>query len=174
MDLAVSFGRREGEQILRVQFVEDPLEGVPQILPEANLGAEPERRGMPMQRVAVDQPRAHPRQVTLGHSREALVEQKRDRAVEHAVADELESLVVFGREAAMRERLMQQLRMAKNVAERYRACVPSHSYLLAEAWKSSRMLALPMSGRVLLHVAVATSALPCLLSSTSEPRTESM
>src|SRR5207247_6722662 len=109
-------------------------------------------------RCGIGQPRRHRRQVTLAHLREAFVEHQRDRAVEHAVADELESLVMFGREAAMRKGLVQQLRLAKDVTERYGACVRSHSYLLAEAWKSSRMLALPTSGSVLLHVAVATSA----------------
>ena len=42
-----------------------------------------------------------------------------DRAIEHAVADEFEALVVIRAEAAVRQRLAQQFRLAKGVTERW-------------------------------------------------------
>jgi hypothetical protein len=92
-----------------------------------------------MQRLAVDEIRAQPRQITLGKMRKSPVKHQSDGAVEHAVADEFQPLVVLGRKTPVREREAQQLRAAKGVTER--GAFPS--YLLADALKSSRRLTLP-------------------------------
>ena len=69
------------------------------------------------QRLAVDEARADPRQLAFGDLREAPVQDRRDGAIQYGVADELEALVMIGAEAAVRERLQEQLRTAEVVAE---------------------------------------------------------
>ncbi len=70
-----------------------------------------------MQRVLLDQVGPHARQVAFGQSRQAHVEQVRDRQVQHRVAEKFQALVVVGREAAMRERELQQPRIGEGVLE---------------------------------------------------------
>src|SRR5208282_4244781 len=76
-------------------------------LPLAELEHRPEvkRHGVPVQRIAIDEACAHPRQVALGQLREAVIEHECDGAIEHAIADEFEPFVMIGGEAAMRKRL---------------------------------------------------------------------
>ena len=69
------------------------------------------------QRLAIDETRAHARQLAFGNLRKPPVEDRGDRAVQHRVADELEPLVVLRAEAAVRERLAQQLRAAERVTQ---------------------------------------------------------
>ena len=84
---------------------------------QADRVAEPEPPRDARQRVLVDEPRAHARQVALGQRGKALVQRRADDAVEHRVADELQPLVVRRAEAAVGQRLAQQVGLAKRVAQ---------------------------------------------------------
>ena len=100
------------------------------------------RAPMRGQRFLADQAGAHPRQLALGQLRMALEQQLGHGAAEHAVAEELEPLVVRRAEAAVRERLREQRGILEAVADapleyrmaghrRARAAIP---WMLA--WKS--------------------------------------
>jgi hypothetical protein len=56
-------------------------------------------------------------QLAFGELREALVELVRDRAAQHAVAEEFEPFVVCRAVAAMRQRLLGEARIGEGVAE---------------------------------------------------------
>ena len=60
---------------------------------------------------------AHPRQLALPQFTEAAEQRDRNHAVKNGVAEELEALVVGLAEAAVRERLLQQARVGKNMPE---------------------------------------------------------
>ena len=64
----------------------------------------------------VHEPRAQARQVALGEARQALEEEDGDHAVEQAVADELEPLVVVGGVAAVGDGAAQERRIAERRA----------------------------------------------------------
>lgn len=70
-----------------------------------------------MQGVLLDQIGPHPGQVALGQLRQSLVEQVGDCEVEHRIAQEFESFVVIGREAAVRQCTLQQPRVGKGMLE---------------------------------------------------------
>ncbi len=61
---------------------------------------------------------AQARQFAFLERREMLIQERRDGAVEHAVAQKLEPFVVRGGVAAMRQRLPQQFRLPEAVSER--------------------------------------------------------
>ena len=86
-------------------------------LAEADGIAQLERGAEARQRIAVDEVRAHARQLALGDPWKSPVQNRRDRAVEHGVADELEPLVMDRAEAAVRECLAQQFRTAERVIQ---------------------------------------------------------
>ena len=98
---------------------------------EAQRGAQIERPREPRERVALDEMGADPRQVAFGYLREAVIEKESDHAVQHRVADEFEPLVVNGAVAAVRQRLVQQIAIAKRVTQpcgkRRRRRGPVHS-----------------------------------------------
>ena len=75
---------------------------------QAQQFGQAERQRRAVQAVFAHQVGAHAREVTLVAAREALVQQRRNPQAEHCVTQEFEPLVVFGAEAAMRERLHQQ------------------------------------------------------------------
>jgi hypothetical protein len=70
-----------------------------------------------VQAVLADEVRAYAREVTLVAAGEAIEEQRRDREVQHRVAEELEPLVVLGAVAAVRERAHEQARLREAVPE---------------------------------------------------------
>ena len=70
-----------------------------------------------MEGVLAHQRGAHARQLTLAQLTEAVEQRDRDHAVEDGIAEELEALVVGLAEAAVRERLLQQARVGKNMPE---------------------------------------------------------
>src|ERR1700681_3547824 len=126
-------------------------------LTQSNRFSEIERKCQPMQRLLVDEIRAHPGQVSLRDLREATVSADADGAIEHAVADEFETLVVFRAEAAVGQSLAEQLRLPEIVTER-REPVAGHRdkrvYLVAVASNSSSKLTLPTRGSVLVQLAL--------------------
>ena len=99
-----------------------------------------------MQRLLVDQIRAHPGQISLRNLREATIQGQGDRAIEHAVADEFETLVVIRAETAVGQSQAEQLRLPEVVTEG-REPVAGHrdkrAYLVAVASNSSSKLTLP-------------------------------
>ena len=70
-----------------------------------------------MQGWLADQVRTHPRELPLGQLWKFFVQDKRDSAVQDAVADEFKALIVWRAETSMRQRLAQQTRFAKGMAE---------------------------------------------------------
>src|ERR1700687_1084866 len=99
-----------------------------------------------MQRLLVDQVRAHPGQISLRNPRDATIQGQRDRTIEHAVADEFETLVVIRAETAVGQSQAKQFRLPEVVTER-REPVDGHRgkrvYLVAVASNSSNKLTLP-------------------------------
>ncbi len=131
--------------------------------------------GKPEERVLVDETGAQARELTLRHVWIAAEQRRGDHAVEYRIADELQSLVVGGAKAAMSQGLLQQLRAKEDMAQRI-AGFERHryAYFVAVASNSSSKLTLPTRWSTFCQFAVATSWLPSLVTSTSDPRTESM
>jgi molecular chaperone DnaK len=73
--------------------------------------------GGAVQAVFAHQVGAHAGQVALVGAAEALVQQRRDGQAEHGVAEELQPLVVLRPETAVRQRALQQGRVAEGVTE---------------------------------------------------------
>src|SRR5205085_12558211 len=84
---------------------------------QAQLGTELERLGNRRQALTAHELRAKARQAPFGELREALEELLGDGAAEEPVADEFQPLVVLGGEAAMRERLLEELGPPEAIAE---------------------------------------------------------
>ena len=75
--------------------------------------------------VLLDQVGTHARQIAFGQAGQLGVQHVRDRQVQHRIAQELQTLVVVGAEAAVRDGLLQQARLAKSVAQanlQFRQC----------------------------------------------------
>jgi len=70
-----------------------------------------------MQRWLADQIRAHTRQLPFGQLRKFVVERQRDGAVEHAITDKFETLIMRRTKTSMCQRFAQQTRFAKGVTE---------------------------------------------------------
>src|SRR5256885_1972041 len=84
---------------------------------EAKLGMQLERLGDHRQAFTPHELRAKAGQTAFGELREALEQLLGDGAAEQAVADEFQPLVVVGGEAAMRERLLEELGPPEAIAE---------------------------------------------------------
>ena len=69
------------------------------------------------QRALVDQIGAQPRQFAFAELGEAVVEHARHGVVQDAVANEFKAFVIGGAVAAVGQRLAQQLRLAKRMAQ---------------------------------------------------------
>jgi hypothetical protein len=74
---------------------------------QAQMAAKIQFEGNAMQRILVDQIGAQTRQTAFRLVGKTLVEHQTDDAVEHAIAEKFEPLVVARAEAAMRQRLME-------------------------------------------------------------------
>ena len=72
-----------------------------------------------VQGVPVDKIGAKARKLAFGQLRKSLIQRHGNHAIEDAVPDELEALVLIRAEAAMRQRLAQQFRTTKSVTERW-------------------------------------------------------
>jgi hypothetical protein len=83
----------------------------PQPLAQAQLARDLEERRL------VHEPGAQPREIAFGKLRETLVEERGDDAVEEAVAEELQALVVRSAEAAVRDRLAREIRRGEAVPQ---------------------------------------------------------
>src|SRR6185503_4278119 len=94
--------------------------------PEPQVIAQAERLRDLMQGFLAYQVRAQPRQVSLGKLAEVLEELGRDHAVENAVAEELQPLVVRRAMAAVGESLREQLRPGKTVSDMLLETLPVH------------------------------------------------
>ena len=81
-------------------------------LAQQQLRAEVEAPRDRGERLLVDEVRAQPRELAFGQLRKLVVELERDDAVQHAVAEELQPLVVGRAVAAVGQRAAQQLRLA--------------------------------------------------------------
>src|SRR5450631_1779560 len=107
-----------------------------------------------MQRFPVDQIRAHPGQLSFGKLRETTVQCQSNGAIENAVADEFEALVMIRAETAVGQSLAEQLRLPEVVTQR-RKPVAGHrgrrAYLVAVASNSRSKLTLPTRWSVLVH-----------------------
>src|SRR5436190_1550572 len=88
--------------------------------------AQPERLRQLMQGLLAHQLRAQPRQIPLGNPVEAFEQLGCDHAVENAVAQELQALVVKGAVAAVREGPQQQLGPGKRVSDLLLKALPVH------------------------------------------------
>src|SRR5262249_35696674 len=95
-------------------------------LAEAQLLSQREVLRQLVQGLLAHQARAQPRQVPFGQIAEALEQFSRDHAVENAVAEELQPLVVGRAVAAVRERLLEQLGTGKGVADALAQSLPAH------------------------------------------------
>src|SRR5690606_7679322 len=86
-------------------------------LPQAQLLPERQVLRDAGEGLLVDEVRAQAREVALRQAREARIELQRDDAVQNAVAEELEPLVVRGAVATMGQRPAQQLGIVETVAD---------------------------------------------------------
>ena len=94
----------------------------------------------------LDQVGAHARQVAFGQGLQAVVQQRGNGQVEHGIAQEFQPLVVVGREAAVRQRPRQQLRVGELVLQArlqcdepaIHACLDYRVFLDCPAYFSSR------------------------------------
>src|SRR5690242_20168737 len=79
-----------------------------------------------VQRLLAHQARAQPRQVPLGQAAESLVQLRRNDAIEDAVAQELEPLVVRRAVTAMRQSLREELGPGKKISDALLKALPAH------------------------------------------------
>src|SRR5437660_3983555 len=134
---------------------------------EPNVRTEPYLPCELRERIAVHEIRARARKITFLRRRKSLEQGQGDDAIQHRIADELESFVVGYAEAAVCEGLAQEAGLAKIVTEPFRQCHSAKNQREADASKSSKMLALPIIGSTRCHEAVAVIAPPCLDTCTS-------
>src|SRR5574340_634234 len=85
--------------------------------PQNQMIPQPEGERNPGKRGLLDQMRAQPAKIPLGQARIKLVEAAGDDAVEHAVPEKFQTLVMRGPEAAVRQGLAQQLDRGEFVTE---------------------------------------------------------
>ena len=91
-------------------------------LAQAQRLGQPQTQRQAMKRVLLDEIGSHPGQVTFRQRAQAFVEQVGNGQVKHRIAQELQPLVVIGRETAMGERLDKQLRIGKLVLQPLLQC----------------------------------------------------
>lgn len=99
-----------------------------------------------MERRLTHEVRAHARKLPFRQIGKLVKKRKRDGAVQHAIANELQSLIVWRTETAVRQRLTQQARLAKRVSKggfETQRQAADYRLLVAEASKSKRRLVLP-------------------------------
>jgi hypothetical protein len=78
---------------------------------------QPQRDGDLGKRLLTNQTGAKPRQPALVNPRKALVQQTRDNAIQDAIAQEFEALVVRAAMTTVRQGLTQKLRIGEGVPE---------------------------------------------------------
>src|SRR5262249_27401127 len=86
-------------------------------LAQAQVLADAERLRHLGERLLADQARPQARELALRELRETRVEHVGDGTAEHAIAQELEALVVLGAAAAVRQRLLDKARIVEPVAQ---------------------------------------------------------
>src|SRR5882724_9133721 len=95
-------------------------------LPQLQMLAEPKRLGDPMERLLSNEMRPQPGQFSFRQRAEAIEQLCRDHAVEHAIAEELQALVVMRPVTAVREGLGEQSRLGKVIADTLLKALPLH------------------------------------------------
>ncbi|MDT4864545.1 hypothetical protein FQZ97_993090 [compost metagenome] len=86
-------------------------------VPEAQSRHQTETRRDLEQGVLLDQIRPHTGEIAFWQLAELLEQQARDGQIEHRVTEELQPFVVVGREAAVGQRALQQVRVGKVVVQ---------------------------------------------------------
>ena len=96
-----------------------------------------------MQAVLADEVGAHPGEIAFVGAGEALVQQARDGQAQDGIAEELETLVVVGAEAAVRQRRASRRASAKAVAEAVLQGVEAGSAMVIDAGSAVHCFELP-------------------------------